>query len=398
MPAAERPYVVLISFDGFRSDYIELYDAPHLRKLASIGASSRALLPCYPSTTFANHYSIATGLYPERHGIVDNNFYDPRRHAEFQFNDVKYARDGTWYGGAPIWVTAEKQGIRTASFFWVGSEAEIDGARPSFYYNYDSSIPGEARVQQALDWLKLPGDERPHLITLYFSDADSAGHAFGPESSETAKAIAHLDGLTGTLLGGVEASGLPVNVVLVSDHGMAAVVQNPVELDGLAKLDGFTIAWSGGQMMFYSPDARAVDRLYGDLKDRDGRIQVERRAELAPLHYSANDRIGDIVVSTRPPHMVSTREITRILSRDGANALPSGWHGYDVARVPEMAGIFVAWGPHIRGGARLDAFENIHVYPFIADLLGLDPTPAVDGKAEVLRPLSMREAVESRSR
>ncbi len=396
MRSAERPYVVLISFDGFRSDYIRLYDAPNLRKLASLGASSRALLPCYPSTTFANHYSIATGLYPEHHGIVDNNFYDPRRRDEFQFNDAKYARDGTWYGGAPIWVTAEKQGVRTASYFWVGSEAEIEGARPSFYYNYDSSVPGEARVKQVLDWLKLPGEERPHLITLYFSDADTAGHNFGPQSSETAKAVARLDALTGALLHGMEASGLPVDIVLVSDHGMAAVVQAPLEIDGMADLSAFTIAWSGGQMMLYSADARAIDRLYRDLKDKDDRIQVHRRAELAALRYSANDRIGDIVVITRPPYMVSTREITSILSRRGANALPLGWHGYDVAQVPEMAGIFIAWGPHIRGPAQLDPFENIHVYPFIADLLGLDPAPAVDGNPEMLRSLSMRESVEFR--
>ncbi len=195
-PAAmAKPYVILVSLDGFRYDYAKRYHAEHLLALGAEGASApEGMLPSYPSITFPNHYTIVTGLYPEHHGIVANNFYDPARKETYSYHDSKAVGDGTWYGGTPLWVLAEQAGMRSASFFWVGSEADIQGVRPSYYLKFDGSFPNPKRVEQVLAWLHLPAEQRPHMITLYFSDTDSAGHRFGPDSPQEADAVHELDG------------------------------------------------------------------------------------------------------------------------------------------------------------------------------------------------------------
>src|SRR5580692_7026552 len=164
-----KPYVVLVSLDGFRYDYATKYGAKNLRAMAARGASApEGMLPSYPSVTFPNHYEIVTGLYPDHHGIVANAFYDPARRESYSYTNPKTTGDGSWYSGTPLWVLAEKQGMRTASFFWPTSDAEIQGKRPSYYVApYDESIPDEKRVEQVLAWLRLPVEKRPHFIALY---------------------------------------------------------------------------------------------------------------------------------------------------------------------------------------------------------------------------------------
>src|SRR5579863_3743282 len=179
-----RPYVVMVSLDGFRYDYARKDGAKHLLALGKEGAvAAEGMIPAYPSLTFPNHYTLVTGLYPEHHGIVANNFYDPARKERYSYTNPATSHDGSWYGGEPLWVLAEKQGMRTACFFWPGSEAAIEGVRPTYYMKYDSKFPNEKRVEQVLDWLKLPEAQRPHFITLYFSLTDSRGHEYGPEST-----------------------------------------------------------------------------------------------------------------------------------------------------------------------------------------------------------------------
>src|SRR6266849_2956773 len=164
----DKHYVVLVSLDGFRYDYPTKYGAKNLLAMAARGASAPdGMIPSYPSVTFPNHYSIVTGLYPEHHGIVANTFYDPARKERYSYADPKTNGDGSWYGGTPLWVLAEQQGMRSASFFWPGSEAEIQGKRPSYYLHYDDKFPDEKRVEQVLAWLHLPPEQRPHFITLY---------------------------------------------------------------------------------------------------------------------------------------------------------------------------------------------------------------------------------------
>ena len=217
-----KHYVVLVSIDGFRYDYAKLYGAPHLNAIAKEGASAPdGMVPSYPSVTFPNHYTLVTGLYPEHHGIVAMSFYDPARKERYAFNDPKTVTDGSWYRGVPLWSLAEKQGMRAACFFWPGSEAEIAGARPSYYLKYDDAVPDEERVDQVVDWLKLPAAKRPHFITLYFAEVDHAGHEYGPDAPETRAAVRHVDSEIGTLRSHLAKLHLPIDLIVVSDHGMA---------------------------------------------------------------------------------------------------------------------------------------------------------------------------------
>lgn len=215
-----RPYVVLVSFDGLRPDYLDRFDTPHFARLAARGARAEGLVTVFPSLTFPGHYSIATGLYPEAHGIVANRFYDPQRDDEFDFRDDDDPGDGSWWGGEPIWVTAERQGMVSAAFFFPGTEAGIGGVRPSHWRPYDGRVPNAERIAQVLAWLALPEGERPHLITLYFSLVDGAGHDLGPDAAGMRRSVEAADRLLGRLLDGVDA--LPhaarVALVVVSDH------------------------------------------------------------------------------------------------------------------------------------------------------------------------------------
>src|SRR5271154_5132804 len=205
----QKHYVVMVSLDGFRYDYPKKYGAKHILAIGAKGASAPdGMIPSYPSLTFPNHYTLVTGLYPEHHGIVANSFYDTARKETYSYHDSKSVGDGTWYGVTPLWVLAEQQGMRSASFFWVGSEADIQGVRPSYYLKFDGSFPNPKRVEQVLAWLHLPPEQRPHMITLYFSDTDSAGHRFGPDSQQEADAVHELDGQIGKLMEGIKESKL----------------------------------------------------------------------------------------------------------------------------------------------------------------------------------------------
>jgi arylsulfatase A-like enzyme len=340
-----KPYVILVSLDGFRYDYVKRYHGEHLLALGAEGASAPdGMLPSYPSITFPNHYTIVTGLYPEHHGIVANNFYDPARKETYSYHDSKAVGDGTWYGGTPLWVLAEQQGMRSASFFWVGSEADIQGVRPSYYLKFDGSFPNPKRVEQVLAWLHLPPEQRPHMITLYFSDTDTAGHRFGPDSQQVADAVHELDSEIGKLIDGIKESKLPVDLIVLADHGMVEVKGSPVSLDHF----GFNPAGFDPQVPAY-------------------------------LHFDSNPREGDPVIVPDGPYF-----ITAGAELNGPEHAPKGAHGFDVTRMPEMKALFVAAGPDIRHGVTLEPFENVNVYPLVARILGLDirnlKTGPIDGK------------------
>src|SRR5688572_15430716 len=213
--------VILISFDGFRWDYETKAPAPNLRSLAARGVRAESLIPSFPTKTFPNHYTIVTGLYPGHHGIVANNIHDPSTGRTLTLANRKEVGDPMWWGGEPIWVTAQRQGLTSGAVFWPGSEAPIGGMYPRCWKLFDDSYPPDDRVDEILGWLELPPVERPRFITLYFSDVDSAGHSFGPDSIEVQEAVRRVDGYLGRLLKGLDARGLTnaVNVVVVSDHG-----------------------------------------------------------------------------------------------------------------------------------------------------------------------------------
>lgn len=381
----DKPYVLLISIDGFRWDYAERDHAANLLALGRTGVRAKALIPSFPSTTFPNHYTIVTGLYPEHHGIVDNSFWDPARNAGFRSSDSAASTNGIWWGGTPLWVLAERQGMRAASFFWVGSDAEIDGTRPTYYYKYDGKIPNEQRVAQVVAWLKMPKAERPHFITLYFSDVDHAGHQYGPDAPETRAAIHMIDGELGKLFAELRSVTPAPDIFVVSDHGMTTVTGD-VDMSKLADLSGVQVAPNSTDFKFYSSDPKRIDRLYADLHGRDPRIAVYRAGEIpASLHYSGNPRIGAVVA-------LATAPVVLHLAKKPGQTLPKGMHGYDPAAMPEMRGIFFAAGPDLKAGLTIDEFQNIHIYPLIAHLLGLDISSPIDGRLSVLEPILRAKA------
>jgi len=378
-----KPYVILVSLDGFRYDYAKRYHADHLLALAAQGASApEGMLPSYPSITFPNHYSIVTGLYPEHHGIVANSFYDPARKQTYSYHDSQSVGDGSWYGGTPLWVLAEQQGMRSASFFWVGSEADIQGIRPTYYLKFDGRFPNPKRVEQVLAWLRLPPEQRPHMITLYFSDTDAAGHRYGPDSSQVADAVRELDGEIGRLMDGIKHSDLPVDLIVLADHGMVEVRGAPIHLDRY----GFNPSGFGAivGLGLYAKSDEDAQKAYEAMRGKSDKFAVYRRAQVpAYLHFDSNPREGDPVVVPNGPYVVNpAADLT------APEHLPVGEHGYDATRVPEMKAIFFAAGPDIRHGVALEPFENVDVYPLIARILGLDitnlKTGPVDGKLGVL--------------
>jgi predicted AlkP superfamily pyrophosphatase or phosphodiesterase len=376
----EKHFVVLVSIDGFRFDYAKVYGAPHLNAIAKAGTSAPdGMLPAYPSVTFPNHYTLVTGLYPEHNGIVANSFYDPARKEHYASNDAKTVADGSWYRGVPLWSLAEKQGMRAASFFWPGSEAEIAGERPSYYLKYDDAVPDEDRVEQVVDWLKLPAAKRPHFITLYFGEVDHASHEYGPDAPETREAVRHVDTEIGILRARLGKLHLPVDLVVVSDHGMAKEQGDWIDLDQYADFSGVQTV---GALMY--PDSEdAAAKLYAKLRIASDKFKVYRRSRMpAELNYTGEPRIGDPVIVPTGPYAIRAHGP----DDPAKNHAPTkGVHGYDPHIVPEMRAIFYAEGPDIRKGVVLKPFENVGVYPFLAEILGLN-APATDGNASVLEP------------
>ena len=376
--AQKAHYVVLVSLDGFRWDYAKRDNATNLLALGKAGVwAPEGMLPSFPSLTFPNHYTIVTGLYPEHHGLVANSFYDAGKNARYAISDPKAVTDGSWYGGVPLWSLAESQGMRTACLFWPGSEAKIAGYQPTYYLHFDDKVDEEARIDQVLAWLQLPAEERPHFITLYYSDADHAGHANGPDAPETHAAVHKLDALIGKLKAGLDATGLPIDLVVVSDHGMVHQQGTWITLDQFADLKGFETA---GPLLYADSEADR-ERVYNQLKKASGQFVVYRLKKVpANLHFNENPREGDPVVIPTGPY--SIRAHAPAAGEPDKAPIP-GMHGFDPHVMPEMKASFFAAGPDIVQGRTVLPFENVNLYPWIAHLLGLT-SGKTDGSLNVL--------------
>jgi predicted AlkP superfamily pyrophosphatase or phosphodiesterase len=379
-----RPYVILVSFDGFRYDYAERYALPHFREFIRNGASAEGLIPSFPSKTFPNHYTLVTGLYPDNHGLVDNNFYDPKLGRRYGMKDRDAVEDAAFYGGTPLWQLAQQQGLRSASFFWVGSEAPVHGEYPTYYYRYDETVGNEKRIDQVIHWLKLPAQERPHFISLYFSLVDTEGHNTGTRSAQLQRTVQKADSLLGYLMTCLAAIDLRLNVVLVSDHGMLELRQEQNTYITLSKLinarDSSVIIINGGtHAHLYT---RQSDSLYHALKKKENNFTVYRREELPASWRYNHYRTGDILLVAKPGYFF--QPVSRSFGKIEYPVF--GVHGYHPSQAKEMNGIFYAMGPDIKPGVKVPAFENVHVYPFIAKILRLK-APETDGDLRVLKPV-----------
>jgi predicted AlkP superfamily pyrophosphatase or phosphodiesterase len=381
-----KPTVILVSIDGFHPAYLDRYSAPTLSMLAGQGVRARWMTPVYPSLTFPNHYSIATGLYPDNHGIVGNNIYDPEFKQSFSLSKREEVQNGRWWLGEPIWVTAEKQGQRAAAFFFPGTEAEIGGKRPSHWRPYDEKITNSERVDTALSWLDLPGTERPTLILTYFGDVDHAGHESGPDSDGVRQSVAEVDKALSRLVDGLKSRRLfeRVNIIVVSDHGMTRIDTSRVVMldDYFDPKHAEEVVWNGASVNIF-PKPGMEQAIYSALKSKAPQHVKVYRKQDAPsrLHYGRSRRIGDVVVMADEGWTIVSRERYRPQPRAAnGGAIYRGAHGYD-NRLESMRAIFVGHGPAFKQAQVVEPFENVDVYNVMAEILGLKPASNDGGYA-----------------
>lgn len=377
-----RPSILLISIDGFRWDYAQRIPTPNLHRLMKKGVSADALIPSFPTKTFPNHYSIVTGLYPEHSGIAANDMWDDSIGKKFSMGDREQVQNAAWWRGEPIWVTAEKAGQKTSALFWPGSEAPIEGVRPTYWLPYEPNqkMTHNQRLATFFSWLEKPAAERPTFFTLYFSDVDTAGHDFGPLSPEVRNSVQKVDATIGNLLAGLEQRGVldKVNIIVVSDHGMVAVdPKKNIFVDYYIDLSQVRIAaWTPVLTLSAGDNTDAIIAKLG----KAPHMKVYRKEDVpARLHYNDSDRIPPIVAIADPGWTITSHK------RFTEKKKPTrGEHGYDNA-VKDTWGIFIAHGPAFRSGMRIRPFENIHIYSAMCSILGLQPAPN-DGSLAVLAP------------
>lgn len=375
------PPLILISLDGFRWDYCAKYPAetPNLRRLAQEGVQARRMIPAFPSNTFPNHYTLATGLHPSHHGMLNNDMTDAATGDVFHYRNAAANRNPRWWGGEPIWITAERQGRRSACYFWVGSETTINGLRASHWFPFDYRVPFAQRVDTVMSWLKLPAAERPAVIAFYLEETNSAGHAHGPDSPELAAAVALLDQCVGTIVDRMQAERIEANFVIVSDHGMTPCTKEDVLIledwiDATTVQVDFTGAVAGLRAL-HGDAAATVARLAAMPHAR-----VFLTADLPPhLHITATPRTPDIwILPDEGWHVLRRAEYERNQSR-----FLRGDHGYDPL-LPSMGALFIAHGPSFESGVVIEEFENVHLYNLLCAALDLKPA-ANDGDDRLVR-------------
>jgi predicted AlkP superfamily pyrophosphatase or phosphodiesterase len=377
-----KPYVILISADGFRSDFSVKYGAKFLQSREAQGIKANAMIPSYPTLTFPNHYSIVTGLYPSHHGLVDNRYFDVNSGKEYNMGNKKMVAEGKWYGGTPLWVLAEQQGMLSASFYWVASEADIQGIRPTYLYTYNENIPIEQRIQAVKNWLSLPAEKRPHLITFYFPQVDHDAHEFGPEDPRVGDAVHFVDESIARLQAALDPLKLPINYVFVSDHGMTKVdtehtLGRPAALDTAA----FKVPSGDALLHVYTKIPAAVPSTLASLKQNSSFKTYLMDETPAHWHYSKSDdrfnRLGDILLVPNHPSIFNL----------GTRKTSPGKHGYDNHH-PDMQASFQAWGPAFKSGKNIPAFENVNVYPMVGKILGLTiDESTIDGRLSQLKSI-----------
>lgn len=370
-PAANAGPLILISIDAFRWDYLQHVEAPTLKALAIGGVHVNRLEPSFPSKTFPNHYTIVTGLYPEHHGIIANWFYDPADDAKF---DMAKTESRWWSGGEPVWITAEKQGVRTGCFFWPGAESEHQGLRPSLVKPFDKKLKAADRVDGLLAWLALPPAQRPKFFTLYFDIVDDMSHKFGPFSPEAVAAVKEADDAVARLLTGLERLGLreSANLVIVSDHGMSEISpEQTVFFEDLLDVSKVRIEATGPYGGVRPKPGVDVPALVAGIRAKaPPQIKVYLREEMPErLHYNEGDRIPPVLLIADDHWSIEERA-----RYSGWTAKSKGNHGWDPA-TPNMGALFVASGPAFKHGLEIPKVENIHIYNLLCAVLGIKPAP-----------------------
>lgn len=381
----QEPIVIVLSWDGMRHDYPDLGDFPGLRRVEEEGVRAQSLIPVYPSSTFPGHVSIATGAPPGVHGIVDNSFYDRKK------GSYAYSSDANWIDAEPVWITAERQGVKAATFFWVGSETDWRDQGASYRITpFNASTPESEKVDQIIKWLDLAEAERPRLIMSYWSGTDGTAHRKGPDHPDIVKVIKEQDKQLQRLLAAIDNRELwpRTTLLIVSDHGMTAV-SHSVEVQTVLENAGFDVRVVGGDSVqhLFLADMKDEDQVLGILKKKP-QIEVYRQSELPESFQLAHpDRVGDIIVTTNPPYSLRRSNSLLKITQDLITNLMDwnlGLHGYSPEH-PDMAGIFLAMGNGINK-SKLGSVHQLNVAPTITSLLGIDAP--LDAKAP---PISLTD-------
>jgi len=380
--AQKTQYVILISFDGFRWDYSERGVTPNMDNIKKEGVHAFSLKPVFPTKTYPNHYSIITGMYPENHGIISNSFLNPYTNESYNLGNREAVRDSKWYLGEAFWETAERNGIICASYFWPGSEVDLEERRPKYYKIYDHHNSYKNRIDGAINWLKLPYSERPHFISLYFHDTDFYGHDYGPNSVEIDQSISRLDSLVGYLNNGLNEINLKdsVNIILLSDHGMTEIsTERTINIDEI--LTGYDYEIGGAKpFMMIEPSKNNFYEVYDRLKENENHFKVYLREELPHrFHFSKHPFISSIILIADLGWSLVSNDWLNQMKKYSSK----GNHGYDNCHI-DMHGIFIAKGPVFKQSYKTSTIRNIDVYPLLCKIFGIHPRSNVDGKLEFI--------------
>lgn len=368
-PEAEK--LLLVSFDGFRHDYLSKTETPNFDALVQNGIVSEGLVPIFPTKTFPNYYAIATGLYPENSGFVGNSMYDSAMGLHFSMGDREQVENPAWYGGEPIWNTIEQAGKKAGTMFWVGSETPIQDMRPTHWKTYNGSMLDSARVDTVIKWLTLGNEKEVDFGTLYFSFVDGTGHRYGPNSPVIIDAIKRADDLVGYLIQKMKETGLTenTNLMIVSDHGMAEVSRERIiVLDEMIDPDDVElIEYSPSVMMDVKNGKR--DEVYTALKENEDHYRVYKKEDIPErFHLKNHSRVPDILMIADLGYTINFESYF-----NSRQSYPSGGaHGFD-NQEREMHALFVAKGPDFKSGFKAGQIQNVHLYPLMTHLMNIEP-------------------------
>jgi predicted AlkP superfamily pyrophosphatase or phosphodiesterase len=378
-----KPPIILISMDGFRWDYMDRTETPNMDYLASEGVRAEALIPVFPTFTFPNHLSIITGCYPENHGIISNTMWDPDFEEWYYIGEgAAPVREGKWYEAEPFWVTVEKAGLGSAIYHWPGSEAEIMGYRPSYYYIYDQATTNDEKIDQVLEWLDLPAGEKPSFIAMYFNEANYYGHRLGVAGEALDPIIQDLDENIGKLLAGLDQRNLlgEVTILVVADHGMVDIDDDKIMY--LDDYNSFQILerYSLGSLVTLDPVEGMLDWVYNELltSPLNLHLQVYKKEDTPEhLRYRHHPRIPPIICLPDESCYVTTHQ-------NGLGGYKAT-HGYD-QNFSSMQAVFLASGPKLKKGITVPKFKNIHIYDLMAEILEIEGA-VNDGSLDSVRAM-----------
>lgn len=372
-------YTVIISLDGLRWDYLDAYDVPFMQQLAREGVKA-VMQPSFPSKTFPNHYTLATGLTPDHHGIIANTFWDREKGVEFSLGNKVTRADGKYYGGDPVWLTAKHQGVKTATVFWVGSDVAIHGEHPTYWRDYQTQqLDFEGRVDEILRLLKMPEKDRPHLVMAYFEEPDRSGHDYGPMNRLTRRAMEDMDRLLSLMWTRIQMLPIAsqVNLIITGDHGMTSVdPKRFVDIDDVLPKHWYTRFCNDYPTLIYASAPQYIDSICEAMQHVD-HVRAWKAADIpAYLAYGTNKNMGDVIVLPDVGWLFA----------DKPSGKQRGSHGFDHTAADMQVG-FRAIGPDFKVGyEKPDRFRNVCLYPLLCYLLGVTPSPN-DGNLDEVRDM-----------